>query len=124
MPDLVIDGACDIALTNFILGHIKEGSTVIDVGSNIGYTTILLGRRVGKKWKSVCLCRTSIMFLYVSRKRLEGGRSARRQCGDLLAEAFVLVAGFRKRKPAHLGHCRSAISTTRRSSARLAPLAA
>jgi FkbM family methyltransferase len=51
MPDLVIDGACDIALTNFILRHIKEGSTVIDVGSNIGYTTILLGRRVGKNGK-------------------------------------------------------------------------
>ena len=51
MPDLVIDGAYDIALTNFILRHIKEGSTVIDVGSNIGYTTILLGRRVGKNGK-------------------------------------------------------------------------
>ena len=51
MPDLVIDGAFDIALTNFILRHIKEGSTVIDVGSHIGYTTILLGRRVGNNGK-------------------------------------------------------------------------
>lgn len=47
-PDLVLDGAFDIALTNFIIRHIPEGSTVIDVGANIGYTTILLGRRVGK----------------------------------------------------------------------------
>jgi FkbM family methyltransferase len=47
-PDLVIDGAFDIALTNFIIRYIPEGSTVIDVGANIGYTTILLGRRVGK----------------------------------------------------------------------------
>jgi FkbM family methyltransferase len=51
MPDLVIDGAFDIALTNFMLSHIREGSTVIDVGTHIGYTTILLGRRVGKDGK-------------------------------------------------------------------------
>jgi FkbM family methyltransferase len=51
MPDLVINGAFDISLTQYMLRHIKEGSTVVDVGANIGYTTILLGRRVGKHGK-------------------------------------------------------------------------
>lgn len=45
-PDLLIDGVFDIGLTNFIISHVRE-MNAIDIGANIGYTTVLLGKSVG-----------------------------------------------------------------------------
>jgi FkbM family methyltransferase len=53
MPDLAIQGAFDIGLTNFIIANVQTGMTVVDVGANIGYITILLGHRVGSEGKAI-----------------------------------------------------------------------
>lgn len=46
-PDLLVDGAFEVPLTKFLLGNVKPGQTVVDVGANIGYFTVLLAYLVG-----------------------------------------------------------------------------
>lgn len=51
MPDLVANGLIESPLTKFFMHNVQEGDTVIDVGANIGYYTILTGFRVGNSGK-------------------------------------------------------------------------
>ena len=53
MPDLVANGLIESPLTKFLMNNVKEGDTVIDVGANIGYYTILTGFRVGNSGKVI-----------------------------------------------------------------------
>ncbi|RPK20033.1 FkbM family methyltransferase [Paenibacillus xylanexedens] len=43
-PDLLIDGCFDIAFTNFVMKAIDKSMVTVDIGANIGYTTVLLGK--------------------------------------------------------------------------------
>ncbi len=43
-PDLLIDGCFDIAFTNFVMRSIDKSMVTVDIGANIGYTTVLLGK--------------------------------------------------------------------------------
>lgn len=54
-PDLIIHGVYDIALTNFILKHVKPGQTFVDVGANMGVFTILAAYQVGINGKVFAL---------------------------------------------------------------------
>ena len=46
-PELIMHGVVEPALTVFLLQRIRPGQTVVDVGANIGYFTVLLGALVG-----------------------------------------------------------------------------
>lgn len=48
-PHLVMDGFWEMAVTRVFLSHIRPGMTVLDIGANIGYFTLLAGRAVGEQ---------------------------------------------------------------------------
>ncbi|MFZ5649656.1 MAG: FkbM family methyltransferase [Bacillota bacterium] len=52
-PDLLIHGLHEPELTHYFLKNIKEGFTVVDLGANLGYFTVLLGHLVGPKGKVI-----------------------------------------------------------------------
>lgn len=54
-PHLLLDGFWELWITKFIResGIIKEGSTVIEVGSNFGYYTLLFCELVGERGKVI-----------------------------------------------------------------------
>lgn len=45
---VMLDGFWEIWLTQFLACHVKPGMTVVDVGANFGYFTLLLGDAVGE----------------------------------------------------------------------------
>lgn len=45
---VMLDGFWEMWLTQFLARHVKSGMTVVDVGANFGYFTLLLGDLVGK----------------------------------------------------------------------------
>ncbi|MFE5324222.1 FkbM family methyltransferase [Paenibacillus sp. NPDC056579] len=53
MPELVFTGALELPLTSFIINEVKHGQTVVDMGANVGYFTVLLGLLVGPTGKVV-----------------------------------------------------------------------
>lgn len=52
-PDLIIHGVHEPHLTNYLLKNIKNGYTVMDLGANLGYFTVLLGYLVGTEGKVI-----------------------------------------------------------------------
>lgn len=48
-PHLMLDGIWELWTTEAILGFVQAGMTVIDVGANLGYYTLLLADLVGAK---------------------------------------------------------------------------
>ena len=45
---VMLDGFWEMWLTQFLANHVKPGMTVVDVGANFGYFTLLLGDAVGE----------------------------------------------------------------------------
>ncbi|MGJ3246507.1 MAG: FkbM family methyltransferase [Elainellaceae cyanobacterium] len=50
-PHILLDGYWEMWLTNVFMDLIKEGMTVIDIGANIGYYTLLAAAKVGTQGK-------------------------------------------------------------------------
>lgn len=50
-PTLIINGVYDVGLTNYLIKNIKKGDTVVDIGANLGYFTVLMGYLVGENGK-------------------------------------------------------------------------
>jgi FkbM family methyltransferase len=46
-PDLILNGAIEYPLTQYLRKNVRTGATVFDVGANLGYYTVLLGFLVG-----------------------------------------------------------------------------
>lgn len=46
-PHLMLDGLWEVWVTEAILGFVRSGMTVVDVGANLGYYTLLLADLVG-----------------------------------------------------------------------------
>lgn len=46
-PELMVNGVFELPLTKYFIENVKSGMTVVDVGANIGYFTVLLGHLVG-----------------------------------------------------------------------------
>lgn len=53
MPSLVTTGFLEIPLTKYFINQIKPGNTIIDVGTNVGYFTILAAKLVGSQGKVI-----------------------------------------------------------------------
>lgn len=51
VPRLLLDGYADAYLTSYFDAYVKTSQTVVDVGANIGYYSLLLAHRVGRKGK-------------------------------------------------------------------------
>jgi FkbM family methyltransferase len=52
-PHLALDGFWEIHVTNVFLNALREGMTVVDVGANVGYYTLLAASRVGKNGRVI-----------------------------------------------------------------------
>ena len=46
-PHLILDGFWEMHVTRALLSKIRPGMTVLDIGANLGYFTLLAGRAVG-----------------------------------------------------------------------------
>ncbi|MDR0268703.1 FkbM family methyltransferase [Paenibacillus sp.] len=51
MPSFVTSGMIEAPLTNYFLTQIKPGFTVVDIGANVGYFTVLASKMVGNSGK-------------------------------------------------------------------------
>ena len=52
-PHILLDGYLEKWITNVFIDHIKPGMTVLDVGSNVGYYSLLAANIVGEKGKVI-----------------------------------------------------------------------
>ncbi|MBG9514787.1 FkbM family methyltransferase [Bacillus thuringiensis] len=52
-PSLVTNGHIELGLTNFFRKNLKPGNTVVDIGANIGYFSVLIGILIGPKGKLI-----------------------------------------------------------------------
>lgn len=50
-PHLLLDGYWEMWITNFLMGRVREGMTVIEIGTNLGYYTVLLTALIGDSGK-------------------------------------------------------------------------
>lgn len=64
-PDLVVSGAMEWPLTRYMMNHVKAGQTVIDVGANIGYFSVLIGYLIGPKGKLICYEANPDLYLFL-----------------------------------------------------------
>ncbi|MCA1320521.1 FkbM family methyltransferase [Bacillus tianshenii] len=53
MPSLVTNGYIEYPLTNYFINEVKSGDTVVDIGTNVGYFTLLAGKLVGNQGKVI-----------------------------------------------------------------------
>ncbi len=53
-PHILMDGKWEEWITNVFLSLIREGDTVIDIGCNIGYYSLLAAGAVGENGKVIC----------------------------------------------------------------------
>ncbi|WP_028589695.1 FkbM family methyltransferase [Paenibacillus massiliensis] len=53
MPILVTSGAFEAPLTKYFIKHVKPGNVVVDVGTNVGYFTLLSAKLVGTSGKVI-----------------------------------------------------------------------
>jgi len=50
-PHILLDGYWEMWITKFFMDTVKEGMTVVEVGSNIGYYTLIAASRIGPQGK-------------------------------------------------------------------------
>lgn len=65
MPDLVANGVIEGPLTKYLISNVKEGDTVIDVGANVGYFSILAGHKVGSTGKVIAFEANDFTFSFL-----------------------------------------------------------
>jgi FkbM family methyltransferase len=53
-PHILIDGFWEKWITNVFLDLLEEGMTVLDIGANIGYYSLLAADKIGTKGRLVC----------------------------------------------------------------------
>jgi FkbM family methyltransferase len=53
--NIMLDGYWEIWLTQFLAGYVKPGMTVIDVGANFGYYSLLLADAVGENGQVIAI---------------------------------------------------------------------
>ncbi len=61
-PHMIFDGYWEYWLTKFMAENIKPGDTVLDVGANVGYYSILMSELVGPEGKVVAVEPNPILF--------------------------------------------------------------
>jgi len=65
MPTLVTTGAIEHPLTQYFRKQIRPGQTIVDIGANIGYFTILAAQLVGEQGKVIGLEANPSVYTYV-----------------------------------------------------------
>lgn len=53
MPTLVSTGVFEVPLTNYYINTVKPGYTIVDIGANVGYFTLLAAKLVGDQGKVI-----------------------------------------------------------------------
>lgn len=53
MPTLVSTGVFEVPLTKYYINNIKSGHTIVDIGANVGYFTLLAAKLVGEQGKVI-----------------------------------------------------------------------
>jgi FkbM family methyltransferase len=53
MPDLLTAGVFELPLTRYLMKNLKSGMTVVDVGANIGYFSVLCGYLIGEQGRLI-----------------------------------------------------------------------
>ncbi|RYD03348.1 hypothetical protein N752_21180 [Desulforamulus aquiferis] len=64
-PNLVLSGIIEPPLTKFFIDNVKPGSTIIDVGANVGYFSVLLGYILGPTGKIYAYEANPDLFSYL-----------------------------------------------------------
>ena len=50
-PHILLDGDWEGNITKVFLANVKSGMHVVDIGANVGYYSLLAGRKIGKNGK-------------------------------------------------------------------------
>ncbi|WP_298334787.1 FkbM family methyltransferase [uncultured Erythrobacter sp.] len=76
-PHMITEGYWEYWLTQYFAQNIKNGDTVLDIGANLGYYTILAGDLVGKEGNVVAVEPNPFVFSLLSKTVLHNGYQAR-----------------------------------------------
>lgn len=76
-PHMIMEGYWEYWLTRFFAQNIRPGDTVIDIGANLGYYTILAGDLVGKEGRVVAVEPNPFVFSLLNKTVLHNGFHAR-----------------------------------------------
>ncbi|AWB46223.1 FkbM family methyltransferase [Paenibacillus sp. CAA11] len=65
MPTLVSTGVFEVPLTKYFINNVKPGETIVDIGANVGYFTLLAAKLVGEKGKVIAFEANSQLVDYI-----------------------------------------------------------
>lgn len=87
-PHLILDGYWEFWLTKYFARMIRPGDTVIDIGANLGYYSVLAGELVGDSGHVVAVEPNPAVFELLSRNLAVSGLGARsRLCNFALSSS-------------------------------------
>lgn len=76
-PHMIMEGYWEYWLTQYFAQNIKSGDTVLDIGANLGYYTILAADLVGKSGKVVAVEPNPFVYSLLSKTVLHNGYHSR-----------------------------------------------
>ncbi|WP_428484749.1 FkbM family methyltransferase [Rhodopila sp.] len=86
-PHLMLDGLWEVWVTEAIMGFVRSGMTVVDVGANLGYYTLLLADLVGASGRVHAVEPNPRMMSLLRRSlRINGYASRVSLCAEPLSE--------------------------------------
>jgi FkbM family methyltransferase len=85
-------------LTRFINSFVRDGDTILDIGSNIGYYTLLFSRRVGPNGLVIAVepepSNFTLLTLNLQLNSVDNVRLYQVAIGDSIGEAILYISDF------------------------------